>query len=170
MNQRTNFENTACSIARTLNIIGEWWTLLILRDIFYEVTRFNLLREHLGISRKILTNRLNTLTANEIIKRRKYQDNPPRFDYTLTEKGRELFPVIISLMHWGNKWIYNNEDIPIQLFDDKGKEISPVLINKNSGEPIIYGKTHANLGSPSHKTEWDKLNQAVNECRSNKTA
>ena len=163
MNQRTPFESITCPIAQTLNIIGEWWTPLILRDIFYGVKRFNLLREHLKISRKVLTNRLNTLVENHIIKKKKYQDNPVRYEYVVTNAGRELFPIIVAIMHWGDKWIYGNREIPIKLYDDRGKEISPVLINKNTGEPIIYGRVHANVGSVKHKAEWDTLQAAVND-------
>ena len=167
MNQRTPFESNTCPIAQTLNIIGEWWTPLILRDIFYGVKRFSLLRDHLGISRKVLTNRLNTLMENHIIKKKKYQDNPIRYEYMLTKAGRELFPVIVAIMHWGDKWIYSNSEVPIKLYDDRGKEISPILINENTGEPIIYGRVHANVGSMKHKAEWDTLQAAVNIGRRN---
>jgi hypothetical protein len=85
----------------------------------------------------------------------------------LTNAGRELFPVIVAIMHWGDKWIYSNSEVPIQLYDDRGRVISPVLVNKNTGEPIIYGRVHANLGSVTHKAEWDALQSAVNEGRQN---
>jgi len=169
MNQRTPFENTACSVARTLNIIGEWWTLLILRDIFYEIRRFSLLRDHLGISRKILTNRLTTLINNNIIRRKKYQENPVRYEYVLTHAGRDLFPIVIAILGWGDKWIHKNEDIPIQLFDDRNKIIDPLLINRNTREPIVYGKVHINLGSPVHEEEWNALMEVVNKSKTEKT-
>jgi len=168
MNQRTSFENTACSIARTLNIIGEWWTILILRDIFYKITRFSALREHLGISRKILTIRLNSLIENNILKRKRYQSNPSRFEYILTEAGKELFPVIIALKEWGDKWIYEGKEIPIILYSDKSsKSIKPLLIDENTGKPIVYGSVRADKGSESFQNEWDSLVKAVEKRRLN---
>ncbi|MHA1112146.1 MAG: winged helix-turn-helix transcriptional regulator [Promethearchaeota archaeon] len=157
MNQRTTFENTSCSIAQTLNIIGEWWTPLILRDIFYGIRRFTLLRDHLGISKKVLTSRLNTLVKNEIITRSKYQDRPSRYEYVFTNAGKELFPIIVAIMGWGNKWIYDDEDIPIQLVDDHNRKVVPVLINEITKEPIVFGKIVIKQGSPKHKVEFESM-------------
>jgi DNA-binding HxlR family transcriptional regulator len=165
MNQRTPFENVVCPIAQTLNIIGEWWTLLILRDIFYGIKRFSLILSHLGISRKVLTNRLNSLMENKIISRKKYQENPVRYEYIPTESGRALFPIIVSLMHWGDTWIYNNENIPIQLVDDHQRKITPLLINQNTQEPIKYGRVHLRPGSSIHESEWNELNEIVEKGR-----
>ncbi len=161
MNQRTPFENTGCSVARTLNIIGEWWTLLILRDIFYEIRKFSLLRNHLGISKKVLTNRLNNLVENGILKRIKYQDSPTRYEYILTEKGRDLFPLIVLLKGWGDKWIYNNKDIPLEFVDDYQKVIIPQLVNANTKDPIVYGRVHIREGSQVHKLEYEHLMKTV---------
>lgn len=118
-----------CSVARTLDIIGEWWTLLILRDVFYGVRRFEAFRSHLGISRKVLTNRLQRLTAEGILKKVAYQDNPLRHEYRLTEKGRDLFPVLLSLMKWGDRWQTRGEDIPVVFVHrDCGHKTMPQLV------------------------------------------
>jgi DNA-binding HxlR family transcriptional regulator len=93
-----------CSIARTLDIVGEWWTLLIVRDAFLGVTKFDDFRARLAISRNILTDRLNHLVDNEILQRVPYQDHPPRSEYRLTERGRDLFEVITALREWGDRW------------------------------------------------------------------
>lgn len=168
MNQRTTFEDTACSIAQTLNIIGEWWTPLILRDLFYNIRRFSLLKEHLGISKKILTNRLETLVKHEIVRKKQYQNNPPRQEYELTEKGKDLFPVIVSLMKWGDNWIYDGEYVPIKLLDSKSmKKISPVLIDENSGKKIVFGNVRTVWGAEEFKEEWLELSEVTNK-QSNK--
>lgn len=99
-----------CSIARTLELVGEWWTPLILRDIFYGARRFEAILEDLKISRNILTDRLGTLVAAGILRRVKYVDRPPRYEYRLTERGSELLPMLISLMEWGDKWLPEGHD------------------------------------------------------------
>ena len=88
--QRTSFEEMTCSIARTLTIVGEWWTPLIIRDIYGGITRFDALQRNLGISRKVLAQRLATLVEHGVIQRTAYQDRPRRYDYGLTEKGADL--------------------------------------------------------------------------------
>jgi DNA-binding HxlR family transcriptional regulator len=93
-----------CSIARTLDIVGEWWTLLIVRDAFLGVTRFDDFQARLAISRNILTQRLNHLVDHEILERVPYQDHPPRFEYRLTDKGRDLCHVVTALRQWGDRW------------------------------------------------------------------
>ena len=102
--RRSSFDDIACSVAQSLEIIGEWWTPLILRDAFLGITRFGDFQERLGIARNILANRLDTLVEHEVLKRVPYQDNPPRYDYKLTEKGRDLWLVVAALREWGDRW------------------------------------------------------------------
>src|SRR5215470_4152463 len=94
----------ACSIARTMDIVGEPWSFLILRDIFAGVNRFDQLQRGLGISRKVLTERLGWLVENGVLERRAYADHPPRFDYVLTGKGWELCDVLMVIAAWGDRW------------------------------------------------------------------
>jgi DNA-binding HxlR family transcriptional regulator len=93
----------SCPIARTLDIVGEWWTLLIIRDALVGSRRFEEFRR-LGIADNILSSRLDLLVREEILERRAYQEHPPRYEYVLTEKGHDLLPVIYSLGRWGLKW------------------------------------------------------------------
>jgi len=102
--QRTSFEGVNCSVARCLDVVGEWWSLLIVRDAFLGVTRFDDFQARLGISRNILTQRLNRLVDNEILTRVRYQDHPPRSEYRLTSKGRDLWPVVTAMRQWGDRW------------------------------------------------------------------
>jgi len=159
--QRTHFEEAACSVARTLNLIGEWWTPLILRDIFYGVRRFDALREHLGISRKVLTNRLGVLVEHEIVKKVLYQENPKRYEYQLTERGQELFPVIVTLMNWGDKWLADGAGSPVVLLDrETGQPIQPKLVAADSGREITYEGVTVELGNEKYAAAWEQLQQA----------
>lgn len=90
--------------------MGEWWTPLILRDVFYGVHRFDDILKHLGISKNILTDRLNTLVEQGVLRRVPYTDRPPRSEYRLTQRGSELIAVLIGLMEWGDKWLPNGND------------------------------------------------------------
>ena len=101
---RASFDEMACSVAQSLEIIGEWWTPLILRDAFLGVTRFSGFQERLGIARNILSARLDTLIEHGVMKKVPYQDNPVRYDYKLTEKGRDLWLVVAALREWGDRW------------------------------------------------------------------
>src|SRR5829696_9377464 len=102
--RRASFEDMSCSVARSLEVIGEWWTLLILRDAFFGVTRFEEFQSRLGIARNILTKRLDTLVDAGIFERRVYDEARDRSDYVLTEKGRALWPVLVTLRQWGDEW------------------------------------------------------------------
>lgn len=102
---RTSFAAMHCSLARTLEVIGEWWSPLILRDLYLGVTRFDDLATDLGLSRNLLTTRLDGLVAAGIVERRPYQEKPIRNDYVLTQAGRELVPVIMALTNWGDRWV-----------------------------------------------------------------
>ena len=103
--KRSDATHLNCSIARSLEILGEWWTLLIMRDAFFGLRRFEDFIEDLGISRGVLTDRLRTLVDHGVLEKRLYQSAPDRYEYRLTDKGRELFPVIVALMQWGDRWL-----------------------------------------------------------------
>ena len=100
----TNFADFNCSIARTLDMVGEWWTLLILRDLFAGMSRYDEIREDLGIASNMLAARLKRLLDAGIVERAVAPDDARSWRYGLTEKGRDLFPVVLSLMAWGDKW------------------------------------------------------------------
>src|SRR4051812_15713224 len=102
--QRTSFEDLHCSIAQCLEVVGEWWSLLIVRDAFLGVRRFDDFQARLGISRNTLTQRLDTLVGNGVLERVPYQDNPVRHEYRLTAKGRDLWLVINAMREWGDRW------------------------------------------------------------------
>src|ERR1700740_370832 len=103
--KRTSFRNFPCSVARSVDFLGDWWTPLVLREAFLGTTRFEDFRSALSIGRNVLTQRLNRLVKEGIFDGRKYQDGPPRFEYVLTEKGEDLLDVIAALLRWGDRWL-----------------------------------------------------------------
>jgi DNA-binding HxlR family transcriptional regulator len=100
---KRTYDQQVCSIAGALELVGERWTLLILRDVFLGIRRFDDLQRELGIARNVLRDRLNLLVEEGILERARYQERPERFEYRLTEKGIDLWPVMHSLMSWGDK-------------------------------------------------------------------
>ncbi|MEV8456621.1 winged helix-turn-helix transcriptional regulator [Streptomyces sp. NPDC052095] len=105
MPQRTSLAGADCAIAQALDVVGDWWTLLIVRDTARGVHRFDALQEELGVSRKVLTERLRLLVDAGVLAREPYQDRPPRYEYRLTPRGRALLPVLIALQDWGDTWL-----------------------------------------------------------------
>jgi DNA-binding HxlR family transcriptional regulator len=134
--QRTDFSQMACSIARTLDVIGEPWSPLILRDIWVGFSRFEQLQSDLGISRKVLTERLNHLVDRGVIERRPY-DQRPRYEYVLTAKGRELVSVLMVMAAWGDKWLAGTAGPPVLYRHHDCGEIGHVeLACSHCGKPM----------------------------------
>jgi DNA-binding HxlR family transcriptional regulator len=111
--QRTQFGEMACSIARTLDVIGEPWSPLILRDVFAGIGRFDQIQADLGISRKVLAERLKWLVDSGIMERREYSASPPRYEYTLTAKGMELCDLLLVMVRWGDRWTAGQAGPPV---------------------------------------------------------
>ena len=110
--QRTRFGDMACSIARTLDVIGEPWSPLILRDVWVGMNRFDQIQADLGISRKVLAERLNHLVESGVLERRPY-DPRPRYEYQLTEKGADLLDVLVVMAGWGDRWLAGESGPPV---------------------------------------------------------
>ncbi len=113
--KRTSLSDHPCSIARALDVAGEWWTPLILRDVAYGVRRFGEIQEDLGISANVLSDRLDGLLAEGILERRLYRQRPERHEYRLTEKGAELIPALLALMQWGDRWTWSGARGPVRV-------------------------------------------------------
>jgi DNA-binding HxlR family transcriptional regulator len=103
-----------CSIARTIGVVGDRWTLLILRECFQRVRRFDEFQERLGITRHVLADRLKKLVAFGVLKREEYQTNPARFEYRLTQAGLDMYPVLMSLRHWGDQYLAGRKGPPLR--------------------------------------------------------
>jgi len=125
-----------CSVAQCLEIVGEWWSLLIIRDSFMGITRFDDFQARLGISRNILTNRLNRLVENGVLTRRQYQDHPPRSEYRLTDKGRDLWHIITAMRQWGDRW-EAPDGPPVKIrHSDCGRVIKVLPVCSHCGETL----------------------------------
>jgi DNA-binding HxlR family transcriptional regulator len=127
----------SCSVARTLDIVGEWWTPLIVRDLYLGISRFDAIQRNLGISRKVLSERLGRLLEHGVIERAAYQDNPPRYDYRLTEKGEDLAIVLIALKTWGDRWASGEAGPPLLFRHDTcGAITNPIPVCSECGRPL----------------------------------
>jgi DNA-binding HxlR family transcriptional regulator len=137
--QRTNFGEMACSIARTLDVAGEPWSPLILRDVFVGLSRFEQLQEDLGISRKVLTERLNHLVERGVLERRPY-DRRPRHEYVLTEMGTDLVGVLMTMVAWGDRWLAGEAGPPVVYRHHTCGELGHVELHcSHCGEPMHAG-------------------------------
>jgi DNA-binding HxlR family transcriptional regulator len=134
--RRTNFAKMPCPIARGLERVGEWWSILILRDVLSGKTRFDALQGNLGIAPGMLTRRLNALVKAGLLKRRRYQTRPPRYEYVPTEKAEDFRDVLLALTLWGNK--HFAPEGPRVLIADRetGALADPILIDRNTGQPL----------------------------------
>jgi DNA-binding HxlR family transcriptional regulator len=136
--QRTPLGDIACSIARTFDVVGEPWTALILRDVYAGITRFEGLQHDLGLSRKVLADRLHTLVAQGVLHRRPYQDSPPRHDYLLTAKGEELVVALLALLAWGDRWADGGAGPPVLLRHQTcGHDTRPLVSCSDCREPLL---------------------------------
>lgn len=135
---RSLYDQKTCSVGRTLDTIGDRWTLLVIREAFFGVRRFEQMQRNLGIARNILAARLQKLVGNGILERRRYQERPERFEYRLTQKGLDLYPSLVSLMKWGDAYMADEPGCaPITLVHEKcGHEADPVLACSHCGEEL----------------------------------
>lgn len=143
--RRTRFDDWDCSIARTVDLLGDWWSPMVVRAAFLGARRFDHFQSSLGIPRNVLTERLRTLVDEGVLAKHQYQARPPRYEYRLTDKGVALFPVIVTMMRWGDEWLdWGSHGPPVKLVDrDTGVELDPVLVDRSTGEPIDPRRTRA---------------------------
>ncbi|MFR9774353.1 winged helix-turn-helix transcriptional regulator [Nocardia sp. SC052] len=134
---RTSYKDMRCSIGQSLELIGQWWTPLILRDLYLGLHRFDDITENLGISRNLLSDRLDGLLHHGIVERRIYRQRPARYEYHLTSAGLEFVPVLMALMAWGDKWATPPGGPPVQLHhNDCGALFTPRVACSECGEPV----------------------------------
>ncbi|HEY4370800.1 MAG TPA: helix-turn-helix domain-containing protein [Burkholderiales bacterium] len=137
--QRKSFGEMQCPVARSLERVGEWWSILILRDAFYGMTRFDEFQKSLNIAPNILTRRLTALVDAGLLERRQYLEKPPRFEYVLTARGRDFRPVMQALMAWGNR-NFATEGLSVMLADTRtGRQVDAVMVDAATGERIDNG-------------------------------
>ena len=134
--QRKRFATMTCPIARGLDRVGEWWSILILRDAFAGLTRFDAFEKNLGIAPGMLTRRLNALVEAGLLEKHRYSEKPPRDEYLLTERGRDFRPVLLAMMAWGNRH-FAPDGIRVQMVEAAtGVPADPVLVDRRTGRVL----------------------------------
>ncbi len=143
----SDYQDQNCSIARALELVGERWTILVLRDVFLGRRRFDQLQRSLGVARNVLAARLDRLVAEGILEKVPYQERPPRHEYRLTSKGLDLWPVIVELLRWGDRYAAPTAGPPIVLHHKGcGGELGAHRICMRCGEPLEVGDVRAEPG------------------------
>lgn len=127
-----------CSIAATLGIIGDRWTLLILRDAFRGVRRFSDFQDDLGIAKNLLSSRLRKLVDAGVMERVPYQERPVRYEYVLTDKGQDLSPALISLMKWGDRWFADGRPPTVLVHDRCGTPLAQRVLCPECDEVVVH--------------------------------
>ena len=134
--RRKQLGTMQCPIARSLERVGEWWSILILRDAFHGLTRFDEFQKSLRIAPNMLTRRLNALVEGGLLERRRYSEHPPRDEYVLTERGHDFRPVLLALLAWGNRH-FAPEGPSVQLIERAtGRVAEPIVVDRVTGRPI----------------------------------
>jgi DNA-binding HxlR family transcriptional regulator len=146
-----------CSVARSLEVVGERWTLLILRDAFLGVRRFEAFQERLGVAPNVLAKRLRTLTEAGILERRLYQERPERFEYVLSDAGKELLPVILALMKWGDAHLSSKGPPAVVRHADCGGELGPGAVCRRCGAGVGADEVEWYRGPGTHKRPGERL-------------
>jgi DNA-binding HxlR family transcriptional regulator len=134
--QHRSLNHTRCPIARSLERVGEWWSILILRDAFAGASRFDDFQKSLGIAPNMLTRRLKALVDSGLLEKRLYNQKPRRYEYVLTLKGRDFRPVLWSLLAWGNKYFAPEGESVIVVDAATGERADPMLVDRRSGRPL----------------------------------
>jgi DNA-binding HxlR family transcriptional regulator len=154
-----SYDTQVCSLAGALEIVGERWTLLVLRDVFLGVRRFDDLQRSLGIARNVLQKRLESLVDEGVLERTPYQEHPPRYEYRLTEKGMDFWPVLVALLKWGDRHLYPDGAPVVLEHRDCGGEVDDRRICMRCGKPLEAREVQAGPGpgaSPEsfHYQRW----------------
>lgn len=160
MGRTADYSRQSCPIAATLEVVGDPWTLLILRDAFNGVRRFEQWQERLGVARNVLASRLKALVAHGVLETRPYSERPPRQEYLLTDKGRDLRPVLLTLYDWGERHVYGEGRSPTAITHN-GHAFRPKLVCATCDEVVGDRELHRVEQPSDHPTVGEALARAV---------
>lgn len=146
--RRKNLAEAPCPIARTLECVGEWWSLLIIRDALQGLRRFDEFQHSLSIAPAMLTRRLNTLVTHGLLVKQQYSVRPPRYEYHLTERGRDLSPVLLTMLAWGNKHMTPEGESVLLQDRETNHIVDPVVVDKYTGL-VISTQQHRLIPGPA---------------------
>ena len=139
--------NQPCSVARTLSVIGDTWSIMIIRNAFLGIRRFDDFQKNLGVTRHVLTDRLNTLVEEEILFKAPYTEAQKRFEYRLTQKGLDLYPILMSIIHWGDTYMDKGQGAPVDYVHKTcGHKFHPVMICSECTEPLDPKQVKVEIG------------------------
>jgi DNA-binding HxlR family transcriptional regulator len=148
--ERKSFAEMHCSVAQCLEVVGEWWSLLIVRDASLGIRRFDQFQERLGISRNILNQRLTWLVNHGVFEKTKYSERPPRYEYRLTPKGRDLWPVLNAMRQWGDKHAAPDGPPMVLIHDGCEQVANAVATCSRCGERLTAGNVRVARGPGDH--------------------
>jgi DNA-binding HxlR family transcriptional regulator len=136
--RRTRFDEWPCPIARATDLIGDWWTPLVLRDLMFGAQRFEQLADSLGAPRAVLAARLKRLVDEAMVERTAYQQRPERFEYRLTDKGQAFGDVLLAMWRWGEDWMWADGEHPVVALKSRstGERVTPVVVDEATGERL----------------------------------
>lgn len=152
--RRTRFDDWPCPIARATDLIGDWWTPLVMRDAFAGSTRFDQFQKSLDVPRAVLAARLARLCDEGVLDKVEYQDNPVRYEYCLTQKGREFWPVLAAMWRWGEDWLWPEDEEPAVVLKrrDNGAVVHPLVVDEATGEPVVLDTVR--MGRNPGRASW----------------
>ncbi|WP_429423595.1 winged helix-turn-helix transcriptional regulator [Nocardia sp. GAS34] len=145
--RRTSFARWPCSVARTMDLLGDWWTPLVLRECFYGIRRFDEFQEQLGIPRTTLAERLRRLVAEGLLEKRAYQNEPVRYEYVLTEMGADFWSVLLAMTRWGDRWLASDDGPPVVVHHTRcGHDTRAQVVCEHCGEELPATESRMRIG------------------------
>ncbi len=161
--RRKSFDDMQCPIARSLERVGEWWSILILRDAFHGLTRFDQFQKSLGIAPNMLTRRLDALVESGLLERRLYSERPPREEYILTARGRDFRPVLWAMLAWGNRHFAPEGAAVVAINRDTGAQAEPIVIDRVTGLPMTLEVFRSAPGPAANDTTRRRYAKAASD-------
>jgi DNA-binding HxlR family transcriptional regulator len=160
--KRTSFAKLNCSLAQTLEVVGEWWSLLIIREAMWGTSRFDDFQSRLGLARNVLSTRLASLEKHQVLKRIPVVERSGSQAYVLTERGWDLLPSVAALMQWGDRWVHHKIGPPMEFFDSRtNKKLAPMVLRSDSGAAIDPSHIEARAGRGANRETKLRAAQAL---------
>jgi DNA-binding HxlR family transcriptional regulator len=147
--RRTRFDRAPCPIARVTDLVGDWWTPIVLREAFSGRRRFEEFQRALDVPRAVLARRLGRLVDEGLLAKVAYSERPPRYEYRLTDKGRAFWDVLAAMWRWGEDWLWKDGRAPVTLIDrESGREVRPAVVDEATGERLDVRRLRMRIRRP----------------------